>query len=60
WKDELNPIQIQEVSSYIATLQGTNPANQKAPQGELYEGAQDSIESLDTPAADSTQVSMLN
>lgn len=60
WKDELNPIQIQEVSSYIATLQGTNPDNQKAPQGELYEGANDTIESSDTPAADSTQVSMLN
>lgn len=37
WKDELSPTQIQEVISYIHTLQGTNPANPKAPQGNLFE-----------------------
>lgn len=36
WKDQLTPKQIQEVSSYILSLQGTNPPNQKEPQGELY------------------------
>lgn len=36
WKDELNPIQMQAVSSFIKTLKGTNPENPKAPQGELY------------------------
>ena len=36
WKDELNPIQMQQVSSYIKSLEGTNPANAKGPEGELY------------------------
>jgi cytochrome c oxidase cbb3-type subunit 3 len=36
WKDELNPVQIQQVSSYIKSLQGTNPPNAKEPQGEFY------------------------
>ena len=36
WKDELNPIQMQNVVSYILTLQGTNPVDPKEPQGELY------------------------
>ena len=36
WKNQLTPSQIVEVSSYILTLQGTNPANAKAPQGEVY------------------------
>jgi cytochrome c oxidase cbb3-type subunit 3 len=36
WKDELNPIQMQQVASYIKTLKGTNPPNAKEPQGELY------------------------
>jgi cytochrome c oxidase cbb3-type subunit 3 len=28
---------MQQVSSYILSLQGTSPANPKAPQGEKYE-----------------------
>lgn len=36
WKEKLTPKQIQQVSSYILTLQGTNPPNGKAPQGEEY------------------------
>ncbi|MFC5407819.1 cbb3-type cytochrome c oxidase N-terminal domain-containing protein [Larkinella bovis] len=34
WKNQLNPLQIQQVSSYILSLQGTKPANAKEPQGE--------------------------
>lgn len=34
WKKQLNPLQIQQVTSYIMTLQGTNPPNPKEPQGE--------------------------
>jgi cytochrome c oxidase cbb3-type subunit 3 len=33
WKATLKPNQIQDVSNYILSLQGTNPANPKAPQG---------------------------
>jgi cytochrome c oxidase cbb3-type subunit III len=36
WKAQLNPRQIQEVSSFILTLRGTNPPNPKAPEGVLY------------------------
>lgn len=36
WKDQLTPLQIQQVSSYIYQMEGTNPPNQKAPQGEKY------------------------
>lgn len=38
WKDELNPIQIQQVASFIQSLQGTTPANPKEPEGEEYKG----------------------
>ena len=37
WKDELNPIQIQQVSSFIVSLRGSNPSNPKSPEGALYE-----------------------
>ncbi|HOY97266.1 MAG TPA: cbb3-type cytochrome c oxidase N-terminal domain-containing protein [Catalimonadaceae bacterium] len=33
WKKQLNPLQIQNVSSYIMSLKGTNPPNPKEPQG---------------------------
>lgn len=36
WKTQLNPKQIQEVSSYVISLEGTNPPNPKAPEGEKW------------------------
>jgi cytochrome c oxidase cbb3-type subunit 3 len=36
WQTLLNPKQMQEVSSYIITLHGTNPPNGKPPEGNLY------------------------
>jgi cytochrome c oxidase cbb3-type subunit 3 len=37
YKDQLSPVQIQQVLSFILTFQGTNPGNQKAPQGKKYD-----------------------
>ncbi|GAB3946031.1 cbb3-type cytochrome c oxidase N-terminal domain-containing protein [Spirosoma harenae] len=34
WKKQLNPLQIQQVSSYLLSLQGTKPTGAKEPQGE--------------------------
>lgn len=36
WQTLLNPKQMQEVSSYIISLRGTNPPNGKPPEGNLY------------------------
>lgn len=36
WSAQLKPSDIYKVSSYILTLQGSNPANGKEPQGEKY------------------------
>ena len=37
WKAQLSPEQIQQVSSYIISMEGSNPPNAKEPQGELFE-----------------------
>jgi mono/diheme cytochrome c family protein len=37
WRGVLKPDQILQVASYLLTLEGSNPPNAKAPQGELYE-----------------------
>jgi cytochrome c oxidase cbb3-type subunit 3 len=36
WEKQLNPLKMQQVSSYIVSLKGTKPAVPKAPQGEIY------------------------
>lgn len=33
WSDRLSPKEIQQVASYILSMQGTNPDNAKAPEG---------------------------
>ncbi len=33
WKDDYSPAQIAQITSYVMSLQGTHPANAKAPQG---------------------------
>lgn len=36
WKEKMTPKQMQQLASFILTMQGTNPPNPKEPQGELY------------------------
>ena len=38
WKTDLKPVEIQTVASYVLSLQGTTPANPKAPEGEIWKG----------------------
>jgi cytochrome c oxidase cbb3-type subunit 3 len=36
WQTQLNPLQIQQVSSYVMTFQGTTPLAPKAPEREVW------------------------
>lgn len=49
WEGEITPAQMQQVSSFILSLQGTNPPNAKEPQGDPYQPEQAA------PAADTTK-----
>jgi cytochrome c oxidase cbb3-type subunit 3 len=58
WQNTLNAAQMQEVASYILSLQGTNPPGAKEPQGEKYipEGVPAAVpDSLTVQKADTTQ-----
>lgn len=44
WKKQMNPLQIQQLTSYIVTLQGTNPPNPKEPQGEKASAGGESVQ----------------
>lgn len=36
WKETIKPSEIQKVASYVLSLQGTNPPDAKAPEGEVW------------------------
>ncbi len=36
WQTQLNPNQMQEVASYVLSMQGTTPAAPKPPEGEIW------------------------
>jgi len=36
WKTQLSPVEIQDVSTYIWSLQGSSPLSPKDPEGKLY------------------------
>jgi len=55
WKDELSAKQIAEVVAYIHTLQGTNPPNAKAPEGEKYIEEVEDSEQAETTEEDSIE-----
>lgn len=56
WEDQLTPPQMQQVASYILSLQGTNPPNPKEPQGDVWveEGAATEEAPAEEAPADST------
>lgn len=64
WQADFSPVQIHQIASYVKTLNGSNPANAKAPQGELYQDvliAGDSLKSDSTtviPKADSLKIAI--
>lgn len=37
WQNAINPVKMQELASFILSLQGTQPAGGKEPQGEKYQ-----------------------
>lgn len=40
WKAQIKPADIQKVASYILSLQGSNPPDAKAPEGDLFTPAE--------------------
>lgn len=64
WQSKIKPGDMQNVASYILTLVGTDPANPKEPQGELYtksdmEEVSEEVETeeeMETVESDSTDV----
>ncbi len=57
WEAQMQPTEMQQVASFIMSLKGTNPANAKAPQGNLYK-AEAVVDSTATTAVVDSTVAM--
>lgn len=58
WQSQFSPSQLQQIASYILSLQGSNPANAKDPQGDLWkeEVSTEEAPSAEEPTEDSEVV----
>lgn len=45
WESQIQPLEMQQIASFIYSLKGSKPANAKAPQGTIY---------IETAAVDTT------
>ena len=57
WSTQLSPSDIQKVASYVLKLGGTNPADGKAPEGEIWTPEEEATGDEGEAASDSTQTS---
>jgi cytochrome c oxidase cbb3-type subunit 3 len=57
WQGQIKPNDMQDLASYIYSLKGSNPANAKEPQGELYveEEKTENENSIDNDSIDNGQ-----
>jgi cytochrome c oxidase cbb3-type subunit 3 len=51
WGRALTPQQVRDVTFYVLSLQGTNPANAKKPQGDVYRGESTKSDSVNIQAS---------
>ncbi|KAB1154746.1 cbb3-type cytochrome c oxidase N-terminal domain-containing protein [Flavobacterium luteum] len=57
WKGTLKPTEMQKVASYVISLQGTNPKDPKAPDGEIWiDTSAQKSDDIATAKTDTTQV----
>ncbi len=56
WKTELKPIEMAQVASYVLSLGGTNPADGKEPEGDLYDSGAAPATDGKATIVDSTKV----
>lgn len=60
WKTDLKPSEMAQVASYVLSLHGTNPADAKEPEGELFIDENAPVDAVDVQTnQDSTEVKVL-
>lgn len=58
WKKDFSPGQIQQIASYVLSLQGSKPANAREPQGEKWSEGQTTPQTQQADTASTSLTSM--
>lgn len=56
WESQIQPMEMQQISSFIYSLKGSKPANAKAPQGTIYVEAATIDTTVKAAVSDTTKV----
>lgn len=56
WKDQLSPAQMQQVASYVLSLEGSSPVSPKEPEGEIWTEEPPAAETEDAAATETPAV----
>ncbi len=56
WKTDLKPSEMAQVASYVLSLHGTNPADPKDPEGEIWIDENAPVDNVQVKQVDSTEI----
>ncbi|MAZ28084.1 MAG: cytochrome C oxidase subunit III [Cytophagaceae bacterium] len=59
WKSDLKPSEMAQVASYVLSLHGTNPADAKEPEGEIWLDENAPVEDVQVKIIDSTKIQII-
>jgi len=59
WKAELKPAEMAQVASYVLSLHGTNPADPKEPEGEIWVDPSAPVEEVEVNVKDDKEVEVM-
>ena len=59
WKTNLKPSEMAQVASYVLSMHGTNPADAKAPEGEIWIDPNAPVKEVEVEQIDSTTIKVI-
>lgn len=59
WKTNLKPSEMAQVASYVLKMHGTNPADAKAPEGEIWMDPDAPVDNVEVQQVDSAEIEVI-
>ncbi len=59
WKTNLKPSEMAQVASYVLNLHGTNPADAKDPEGEIWMDPDAPVDNVEVKQIDATEIEVI-
>ncbi|MGB6154100.1 MAG: cbb3-type cytochrome c oxidase N-terminal domain-containing protein [Pricia sp.] len=59
WKTNLKPSEMAQVASYVVSMHGSNPADAKAPEGEIWVDPNAPVDTIEVKQIDSAEIEVI-